>query len=323
MKTIKIKYVDFWPDFDVTKDYIYNLLKSNTDYFVELSDEPDYLIYSVFGYEHLYYNCIKIFFAGEEQSPDFNIADYAIGFDDIKFGDRYFRLPLMYQPLYRESFYKMINRDIAEQPEKREFCSFVVSNSQGSPIRERFFDELSKYKKVDSGGRYRNNVGGPVADKLEFESHHKFSISFENVSHPGYMTEKIMQAFGAGCIPIYWGDPLIEETFNEKSFINIMKYSSMDEAIEEIRKIDQDDVAYLDMLNQVPLKPEFSLDNVETAFSDFVYHIFNQDVEKAGRLTRMFWNKNYNQLAQNKETLYRMSAPLRGIRSGVRKFLRK
>lgn len=323
MKEIKIKYVDFWPNFDVTKDYIYTLLSKNPNYIVEFSDNPDYLVYSVFGHEHLYYDCVKIFFAGEEQSPDFNIADYAIGFDDIKFGDRYFRLPLMYQPLYREAFNKMINRDIPENPEKREFCSFVVSNPQGSPIRESFFDELSKYKKVDSGGRYRNNVGGPVVDKLKFDSGHKFSISFENVSHPGYMTEKIMQSFGAGCVPIYWGDPLVGDTFNEKAFVNIMKYSSIDEAIKEIIRIDQDDAAYLDMLNQVPLKPEFSLDNIETAFSDFVYHIFNEDVEKAGRLTRMFWNKNYNQLAQNKETLYRMSAPLRRMRSAARKIFRK
>lgn len=34
------------------------------------------------------YDCIKIFFTGEEQSPDFNIADYAVGYDDIRFGDR-------------------------------------------------------------------------------------------------------------------------------------------------------------------------------------------------------------------------------------------
>ena len=61
-----------------------------------LSNNPDYLFYSGFGYEHLKYNCIRIFFTGECITPDFNECDYAIGFDRLDFGDRYLRFPLFY-----------------------------------------------------------------------------------------------------------------------------------------------------------------------------------------------------------------------------------
>ena len=65
---------------------------------------------------------------------------------------------------------------------KRKFCAFVVSNSNANGIRRDFFETLSEYKKVDSGGRYLNNVGGAVKDKIEFCSQHKFTIAFENTN---------------------------------------------------------------------------------------------------------------------------------------------
>ena len=49
-----------------------------------------------------------------------------------------------------------------------------------------------------------NNIGGAVSDKFAFQQKHKFSIAFENTSYCGYCTEKIVEAFVAGTIPIYW-----------------------------------------------------------------------------------------------------------------------
>lgn len=52
-------------------------------------EDPDYIIYSGFGYEHLHYDCIRIFFTGECQTPDFNECDYAIGVDKYEdYGSR-------------------------------------------------------------------------------------------------------------------------------------------------------------------------------------------------------------------------------------------
>ena len=64
MKTIKVKFVDFWENFDPQHNFIANIISKK--YRIELSDTPDYLFFSVFGYENIdYHNCTKIFYSGE------------------------------------------------------------------------------------------------------------------------------------------------------------------------------------------------------------------------------------------------------------------
>ena len=41
-----------------------------------------------------------------------------------------------------------------------------------------------------------------------------FSIAMENCEVPGYFTEKVLDCFATGTIPIYLGDPTIGEHFN-------------------------------------------------------------------------------------------------------------
>ena len=58
-KRIKVDFVDFWPGFSKTDNYFYELLKEEFD--VEITSNPDYLFFSVFGNANQYYNCVKIF----------------------------------------------------------------------------------------------------------------------------------------------------------------------------------------------------------------------------------------------------------------------
>ena len=53
-KKIKIKFVDFYPNFDPQEVSLWSWLWERYD--VVLSDEPEWLVYSVFGNEHLRYN---------------------------------------------------------------------------------------------------------------------------------------------------------------------------------------------------------------------------------------------------------------------------
>jgi hypothetical protein len=119
-----------------------------------------------------------------------------------------------------------------------DFCSFVVSNAKESEERINFFHELSKYKQVASGGKYANNVGGPVANKRDFISKYLFNIAFENSSFPGYTTEKIAEPWVEGCIPIYWGDPEIARDINPGCFINMHDFDCFDTAIAYIKEVD-------------------------------------------------------------------------------------
>lgn len=278
-KTIKLKFIDFFSGFDKEQNEFLDVLQEY--YHVVQCDDPDYVIYSGFGYEHLKYDCIRIFFTGECQTPDFNECDYAIGFDRLRFGDRYARIPLYNVFQYKDAYQTLKSRNSfsTEDIKGRGFCSFVVSNCFTKDKRDVFFEMLSKYKHVASGGRYKNNIGGAVKDKYKFLGQYKFNIAFENCSHDGYVTEKIMEAFAAGVVPIYYGDPRIAEDFNPKAFINANDFSSFEAMIEKVKEIDNDEKLYLQMLNEPIIQPHADVAELR----DFLLPIFEQSIKQAFR----------------------------------------
>ena len=292
MKTITLKFVDMATGFTPDNNPLCKFLSQF--YKVELSEKPDYLLYSVFGYEHLKYNCIKIFYTVENQSPDFNICDYATGFNYLQFGDRYLRFPWCY--FFEIPFARMLAKtefSASDLAKKTEFCSFVYSNNHASPERQIIFNKLSDYKKVASGGRYLNNIGKAVKDKIEFQERSKFCIAFENASTPGYTTEKLIQAFASHTIPIYWGDPTVGQHFNTESFINCHDYNSFDEVVERVKFLDSHDDEYLKLLHTPALKNQNDRDEKLEALHAFFENIFNQPLHEAQRYSREYWNRKF------------------------------
>lgn len=284
-KQIKIKFVDFNVGLGFTKeqnDFVSILSKR---YEVVQCDDPDYIFYSVFGVDHLKYDCVRIFYTGECYTPDFNECDYAIGYDRLQFGDRYLRVPLYRLLRYKKSYDEILkprNFTMDDIKAKTGFCNFVYSNCFAQGARARFFDQLSQYKRVEAGGCYKNNVGGPVPNKRKFQETTKFTIAFENTTYDGYATEKLVEAFAAGTVPIYYGDPGISKDFNSEAFVNVHDFSNFEEVIERVREIDNNDELYLKMLNAVPvLNPSDNSDLVE-----FLYHIFDQSSETVQRRSK-------------------------------------
>jgi len=272
-KKIKINFSDFWGGFNRTDNYFYNLLKEEFD--VEISNNPDYLFFSLFGNQHQQLNCKKIFYTGENIAPPLDYCDYSFSFDYLD-NPRNYRLPhyLLYPGYYDLDKPKEINKSLA----KRKFCNFVVSN--GNCVeRNSFFSKLSKYKKVDSGGAFMNNIGGTVQDKRQFQSEYKFTISFENNAyrpqHSGYTTEKIMEPMTVNSMPIYWGNPDIGLEFNTKSFINYYDFKSEDDLVGYIIELDKNDDKYLEKLNQ-PWFSDYNIpeNNKIENIKSFLYKIF-------------------------------------------------
>ena len=278
----KIRFVDGDPSRLPVLEEMQLYRDLSCEYDFQISDHPDYLIDYGLGYHYLDYDCVKIFMTSENQVPDFNQFDYAMGFDDLTFGDRYLRLP--HYVGYRE--YAMIfGRQFPDDRTllSRKFCSFVVSNSFGNPIRKKFFDALSKYKTVDSGGRYLNNVGGPVPDKLEFCRGYKFNIAFENSSSLGYTTEKIVQAYAACSVPIYFGNPNVASDFLPDSMIYVRDERDIERAVREVVRLDNDDAAYLAKC-KAPCLVHQDPDYFNRLRIDFFRHIFDQPLSNARRV---------------------------------------
>ena len=131
---------------------------------------------------------------------------------------------------------------------RSKFCAFVVSNPSCS-MRNEAFQKVNQYKPVSSGGALYNNIGGQLQlkypgggcgdlSKYAFFSEHQFTISFENAQSPGYLTEKLLHAKMAGCIPLYWGES-ISDDFVPNSFINLSAMSSSDHIVDVIKKLEE------------------------------------------------------------------------------------
>ena len=290
-KTIKIcgKNLNSQEEFERT------LLWYLKDRFIVQFDctNPEYLIYNVFGYKEInpiFNNTIKIAIYTENTIPDIFICDYAIGHAHISYLDRYFTLPFCFLRKLNETRhlnFQKIRNEVINKPRKK-FC--VAAISQIAPyltdfFRLTFIGELNKYKKVDMAGRYKNNVGGPIKDKIEFFKDYKFSIAMENTNGDGYVSEKIIDSFISGTIPIYYGSYMIEEYINPKTFILIKGPEDMKEKIEYIKKIDNNDTLYQSILKEKVIIDDNIIEKMQKEQSDFWIHIFNQDIKKVKRNT--------------------------------------
>lgn len=292
-KKIKVKVVGinaldptnerpYWPFYDLLKD------RFEFDY----SGNPDFVIYASPGdAARGYKDCVKIFVCGENAVPNFNKCDYALSYNPITFGDRHF----IYKAyMYTEilfgpwDYHPKLSRDLT----KRRFCSFIYRDHdyslEGVVLREKFFNLLNKYKRIDSPGEIFNNDVIPTVakpkgmenveqwrvDKHEYISHRKFTIAFENTDSFGYTTEKLPDALRTHTIPIYFGNADVGKDYNKKAFIDVRDYDSLEDVVKKVIELDKDDDAYMAMLNEPPFAGTTHRSINE--LKDFFTHIFER-----------------------------------------------
>ena len=295
-KILKIKFVDFWSGSNYLKNIIENTLKQF--FKITYSEIPDILIYSNDGIEHQnqkYKKCVKIYYNGENNSRlyNFNDCNIYLGYDvfsKTKINYKHYHWMIFLKDFINTKLVSTISKNIFNYSyilprnklysiDKKKFCCFLVSNGKNK-IRNNFFWELSKYKKIDSGGSLFNNINTKISldpskrdeETKKWISQYKFMITFENSSVPNYLTEKIIQAYSYGAIPIYWGDPNVTNLVNPKCFINYYDYNDFSKLIEAVKRIDNDDKLYLNMYNQPFFKnPNYLKENnLDMIFKDMI-----------------------------------------------------
>ena len=257
-------------------------------------DQPDFLIYDVAGQAHRLHSGVRIRFTCESSLPDYRECDYSIGPLQLD-NPRHLYLP-GYLPYGTAE--ELLKRN--DDPErilagKTKFCSFLVSGYHPRKNRNRLeiFSALNRYRRVDSGGRWMNNIGGPVpggpSGKMKFLQPYKFNVAYENVVRPGYITEKIFQAMAARCLPIFWGDACVKDQFNPRSFLNRADFPSDEALVEKVRELDQDDAKYLEFMRQ----PYLPGDQPSVYFSHerilkFFDRVFTTPIQPVGRRRKWF-----------------------------------
>ena len=287
-------------------------------YEIVYSDEPDYVISK--ESRNFYASCllkypqakVRILFAGEAFVPDFNIFDYAIGFDRLDFGDRYFRLNTFNFFKFDKTYGDLLKGhnwvdDVVQS--ERKFCNFVYSNGQSNSMRVKLFEALVHYRKVDAAGALLRNTDSRIETgenwmqaKVDFQRAYKFSTAIENSRYDGYTTEKLLHPMAAGSIPIYWGNPSVSKEFNTKSFVNCHEYDSIEDVVERVRQIDQDEETYRQILTEPWLDEAHvraNLDNAES-YHSFLHSIFDSDLADARRRGDGTWAWRYEDVLRQR-----------------------
>lgn len=299
-KDIKIKFIGFWADFDDDNNFFTKILKQ---YFnVIISETPDYVFCSILGepYEECQFDGVRIHFNGENYTPDFNIHDYGISFNNLTFADRHLQYPLY---LVSEKHLALIpkkhlNIDSDILKAKPYFCNFIYGVSRS--YREDAFELFSKYKPVMSPGTGKNNMPNhPLVqsheEKLAFLNKSKFTIAFDSTSLPGFATEKILHAFAGNTIPIYYGDPEIGKYFNKKAFLDVADYNfDLEKVLDRIIEIDQNDELYLSILREPVFIDQSYIENKQKELERFLLNIFEQNLDKAFRRSKIAGPKFHN-----------------------------
>ena len=123
--------------------------------------------------------------------------------------------------------------------DKRDFGRSFIGKvfNRISFFRKIFFKPFKSYK-------------GLVESKNDTYRNYKFTICYENIKEEsGYITEKIFDAFFAGCIPIYWGAKNIQDHIPKECFIDKRNFNSYEEIFEYIKKMNEKTyMAYLDSI---------------------------------------------------------------------------
>ena len=280
---MKITFSDFWQypkAFDPNNNFFIHVIRELYEN-VEIvhPEDADVMFFSVFGNENgRYKNCKKIFFTGENISPNFKKCDYSLTFEKDSYGGKNFRLPLWYlyvdwfnvktydnpQWLIPESYLYGENEFTLKPKDK--FCTIVYGKQIESRINA-VQNISSNYKNVDVFGKANPNHYLPDGEKykLDLISNYKFSLCYENSVTPGYHTEKLLHGKIAGNIPIYYGDITVDKDFNPECFINAT-YLTDEDLIEKICMVDNSDKICSRMRNQPIFKNKVSLQPIFEIF---------------------------------------------------------
>ena len=276
---LKILFVNWWDN--AKYDFFLHFCRKYINKNVQISkDKPHIIFYSVFGNKNKIIDCVNnnknavnIFFIGESTKhvKHIDYDDYLLDIVDISLGfkylnhPKYIRFPLWLTYInfadsnmgkHRSNFDNLLKKDFNN---KTKFCC-ILTNHDNFNTRTKIFDELNKYKKIDSAGNFKNNhpkIGKDQKYKYRFLENYKFNICCESIIEKGYITEKIFDSLICGCIPIYIVNDIndnIEEEILNQDFILKFTNNNVNDVINKIKHIDSNQKYFNRYFNKDILK---------------------------------------------------------------------
>lgn len=251
-----VKFLNFWPEFDEEHNFILEALEGQEvirpiEVISVFGPPPpsifkDFLSLMRLTRKSRFWgiNPRRVWFTGENIRPPVgNHFDSFVSFDQDTYGGANFYFPLLYaELLLRERQWtkrRGIDHDKNEllkprfSPKKKDkfICAFI---SNPEPVRMRALDELRRYGEVDVFGPLSGNTR---ISKYETAKEYKFMLCFENDLYPGYVTEKLLDAYLCETVPLYRGLFGQEEHVNQRALINAANFDSLSSFCEYVGKM--------------------------------------------------------------------------------------
>lgn len=113
-------------------------------------------------------------------------------------------------------------------------CAFI---GNPEPTRMRAIDALRSIGEVDV---YGPSVGAVVPSKWEVAREYRFMVCFENSVTPGYVTEKVFDAWSCGTVPI-WNGLDRDGYLNEAAMVNLAALGGeMERLVDQVSRLADD-----------------------------------------------------------------------------------
>lgn len=214
-----------------------------------------------------------IYFTGENERPPQGRWDAYLSFDVHSYNGRNSYLPLWWvtssdilvptiSPYLGRAITidGMMSQRASDFKSRPKFCAAFIGKAY--PFRMQSIAALSKIDKVDVFGAIARNTRKTRAlEKFEVSQEYKFVYAFENDHFPGYVTEKLPEAWATGAIPLYWGSD-ITKSFNSAAFINAANYSTLEHFVEFVGQVNEDEKLWTSIASQPLLLNRPSIDSV-------------------------------------------------------------
>lgn len=128
--------------------------------------------------------------------------------------------------------------------DKTKIISMIASNKNMCEGHRKRLEWIERLKgQVDFFGR---GFSTEIKTKEEGLCDYMFSVAIENASYKTYFTEKLLDCFATGTIPVYYGSPNIGDYFNKDGIIDLSEefdvsdelyYSKMDAIKDNLEKV--------------------------------------------------------------------------------------
>ena len=133
----------------------------------------------------------------------------------------------------------------------------IAGNPEG--LRVVLYNSISQYKQVDGYGNMFNK--SLRQSKFDILPEYKFCLCPENSIYHGYITEKLIDAYAGGTVPIYSGDFSVCADFDNNAFLNYQEDLRIDWLVEHVSELDENIELYRAVYEQPLLKETPKLDD--------------------------------------------------------------